>query len=118
MKQKLPNFKILTGVSVLDIPYESDEQNQRDCTSLVEEQNRILEERGYDSNKFYYLHFYDSHYTNDAIVSMEIYDAIQLLAIKDGYDLVEFESGNLGYVAYYNLNKNGFEILFEREDFE
>ena len=114
MKQKLPKFKVLTKKSILDIPYESDEQNQRDCTELVEEQNTILKEKGYDLNKIYYLHFYDSHYTNDTIVSLELYDAIQLLAIKEGYDLVEFDNGKFGYVAYYNLHKNGFEI-FESE---
>ena len=113
---KLPNFIVLTGVSVLDIPYESSEQNEKDCRALIEEQHRILEERGYDCDKFHYLHYYDSYYTNDVIVSMQIHDAIQMLAIKDGYDLVEFENGNVGFVAYYNLNKNGFEILHEREE--
>ena len=118
IKSKLPNFIVLTKQSVLDIPYESSEQNERDCRVLVEEQYRILKEKGYDLNKFYYLHFYDSYYTNEATVSMEIEDAVQLLAIKDGYDLVEFENGRIGFVAYYNLNKNGFEILFERMEFE
>lgn len=115
---KLPNFKILTGVSVLDIPYESDYQFTKECAKLVAEQDKILKERGYGFNKFYYLHFYDSYYTSDVVISMEIDDAIQFLAIKDGYDLVEFESGNLGYVAYYNLNKNGFEIMYKREESE
>lgn len=116
MKQKLPNFKILTKKSILDIPYNSSKQYEKDCAAFVEEQNRILEKRGYDLNKVYYLHFYDSNYTNDIIVSLELADAIQLLAIKDGYDLVEFESGKFGYVAYYNLHKNGFEILESESD--
>ena len=36
---------------------------------------------------------------------------IEYLAIKDGYDLVRFSNGNLGFVAYYNGHKNGFEII-------
>jgi len=43
-------------------------------------------------------------------------DAIQHLAIKDGYDLIQFENGNYGYVAYYNGIENGFEILGESEE--
>lgn len=111
MKQKLPNFKVLTRKSVLDIPYESDAQHTNDCEKLVVEQNEILKKKGFEHGKYYDVHFYDSHYTSDVTIDMEIEDAIQCLAIKDGVDLVEFENGKIGYVAYYNGNKNGFEIL-------
>ena len=118
MKQKLPKFKVLTGVSVLDIPYESDYQFTKECAKLVAEQDEILKWNGIYWDKFYNIHFFDSYYTDEITIDMDIDYAIQCLAIKDGYDLVEFENGNLGYVAYYNGNKNGFEILYEREDFE
>lgn len=115
MKQKLPKFKVLTKMSVLDISYETEKQNQRDLTALVEEQNEILEKKRFDFNKYYKVHFYDSYYTNDCTTEMCIHDAVQCLAIKDGYDLVLFENGNYGFVAYYNGNDNGFEILSKSE---
>ena len=111
MKQKLPNFKILTKKSVLDIPYENDEQATRDREEFVKEQNEILEKKGFELNKAYNIHFYDSNYTNDFTTDMDLEYAIQCLAIKDGYDLVKFDNGLYGYVAYYNGHKNGFEIL-------
>ncbi len=42
---------------------------------------------------------------------MMLYDAVAALASKEGIDLVQFENGNYGFVAYYNENENGFEIL-------
>ena len=116
MKQKLPNFKIATRKSVLDIPYESDKQYTSECEKLVAEQNKILKKKGYKLNKYHDLHFYDSPYTTDFTTDMCISDAVQCLAIKDGYDLVKFDNGNYGYVAYYNRHKNGFEILRESEE--
>lgn len=114
----LPKYKILTRQSVLDIPYESDEQSMRDYMILVKEQDDILRENGFSFLKDYKIHFFDSKYTTNTKKEMEIVDAIQYLAIKDGVDLVQFENGNYGYVAYYNGVKNGFEILSERKDDE
>lgn len=42
---------------------------------------------------------------------MPIEFAIQHLAIKEGYDMVQFSNGNYGFVAYYNGVPNGFEII-------
>ena len=103
-------YEILTSRSVMDIPYESEEQNQRDCEALVEEQNRIIQELA--PSEYYMCHFIeDPHYCDDITINVsDLDDAIQYLAIKDGVDLVRFENGNLGYVAYYNCHENGFEF--------
>ena len=111
MEYKLPNFKILTKKSILDIPYENDKQYQENRRVLTAEQDKIIAKNGYDFNKYYDVHFYESAYTNEFKTDMSINDAIQCLAIKDGCDLVKFDNGNIGYVAYYNGHKNGFEIL-------
>lgn len=111
----LPSYKVITGVSVMDIPYENAEQYERECINLVEEQDAILKANGFVFDKKYKIHMFDSRYSNDTYVDEEINEAVQYLAIKDGYDLVRFENGNLGFVAYYNGHENGFEIL-ERED--
>lgn len=112
----LPSYNVITGVSVMDIPYENDKQYERDCIELVEEQNAILKEYKIYFDRKYKVHFFNSAYTNDAIRNMDIGYAIQCLAIKDGADLVRFGNGNIGFVAYYNGIENGFEILGERED--
>ena len=111
----LPRYKVITGVSVMDIPYENDKQYERECNNLVEEQDTILKEYGIEFDKRYKIHMFDSKYTFDFTKDMDIDYAIQCLAIKDGYDLVRYDNGNLGYVAYYNGRENGFEIL-ESED--
>ena len=108
---KLPDFIILTGKSVLDIPYENEEQNENELSALVEEQSEILEKAGINFNGNYTIQFYDSHFTHDHIIETDIDNAIQNLAIKDGYDLVQFENGSYGFVAYYNGIENGFKIL-------
>ena len=38
-------------------------------------------------------------------------EAIQHLDIKEGYDMVQYNNGNIGFVAYYNGEANGFEII-------
>lgn len=103
-------YKILTSRSVMDIPYENEEQHQRDCEALIEEQNKIITERC--PSKYYKCHFIeDKYFLNDNIMYMDcLEEAIQYLAIKDGVDLVQFENGKLGYVAYYNGHENMFEF--------
>lgn len=36
---------------------------------------------------------------------------MQLLAIKDGVNMVRFDDGYYGFVFYYNNHETGFEIL-------
>lgn len=37
--------------------------------------------------------------------------AIQMLSIKEGFDVVEYENGNIGVMAYYDGRENGFELV-------
>ena len=111
---KLPKYKILTRKSVLDISYENDEQYEKELSALVDEQLQILGQTGILFTESYKVHFFNSTYTSDRTSEdMDIDEAIQHLAIKDGYDLVQFSNGNLGFVAHYNGYENGFEILEE-----
>lgn len=111
LKHKLPDFKVLTSRSVLDISYENEEQHLDELELIIDEQDKILKENNINILKCYKIHFFDGAYTYERIVKAEVDDAIQHLAIKDGYDLVQFENGNIGFVAYYSGYPNGFEII-------
>lgn len=83
---------------------------------LYLEQEQKAKELGLDtsfSGKEINVHFFNSRFFDESYNEMNIYDALENLAIKDGVDLVQYENGNYGYVAYYNGNRNGFEILKE-----
>lgn len=112
----IPKFKVLTSVSALGIPYETDEQHERDMFALIDEQDKILESLMFkrSSTECYLLHFFDSAFFDEMNIALSIDDGIEGLAIKNGVDLVEFENGNIGFVAYYNTSYNGFEILRDR----
>lgn len=109
-------YEILTEKSVLDIPYENDAQHTEECEELVEEQDTILKANGFVFDKRYKIHLFDSHFFDETFINEEINEAVQYLAIKDGVDLVQFENGNYGFIAYYNGTENGFEILESEED--
>lgn len=106
----IPKYKVLTQKSILDMEYENEKQWEQDCLALYKEQNSILKENGIDNLESQWVHFFESPYSYDIIVKTDIDDAIEHLAIKDGVDLVQYENGNYGYVAYYSGVDNGFEI--------
>ena len=102
-------MEILTKKSILDA-YDYDEYEEI-IEATVEEQDSWLEQNGYDSLVDYVIRF-DSD--DNRIEIRTIYDAIQMLALKEGADLVKFSNGNIGYVGYYGnypISKNCFEIL-------
>lgn len=102
----IPNYKILTSKSVLDINTESETEK----TALWEEQSSLLPK----ANTFFVHVFEDKHYMDEHFfVTNDIEDEIQILAIKDGVDLVQFENGNIGFIAYYNGHENGFEFSID-----
>ena len=99
----LPNYKVLTSKSILDINTE----NETETMALWEEQSSLLPK----ANIFYVHVFEDKHYMDEHFFTTNnIEDEIQILAIKDGVDLVQFENGNIGFVAYYNGHKNGLNF--------
>lgn len=63
------------------------------------------------SNGSYICHFFNSVWFDESYREMDIDDAIENLAIKDGVDMVQFSNGNYGFVAYYNGKVNGFEVI-------
>lgn len=44
-----------------------------------------------------------------------LYDMVDRLAIKDGVDMVRFDNGNLGLVAYYSGRESYLEIITDEE---
>lgn len=111
-KYNLPKYSRLTKKSILDIDYNK-EDYEKEIEELIADQDKQLKVFGYENNDedMHLIHFFNSAFFDEKTREMTIYDAIQCLAIKDGYDLVAYENGNKGYIAYYNTHKNGFEIL-------
>lgn len=117
------NYKIVTQKKLydyLDIPEEKEEKFREE---LWAEQTDFLEKEIKTENVI--IHFIeDTHFCNDSydyVSVKEINEQIQYLAIKDGVDLVQFENGNYGFVAYYNGHENAFEIIpteMTEEEFE
>lgn len=108
MKTNISEMKwtVTTRTSVL-------ETSDDDRSELYAEQNAIIE-NAYKGKVL--VHFFeDDHYLNEGVQSLNVSEilteATDYLAIKDGYDVVKFDNGNLGVVAYYNGNQNGFEII-------
>lgn len=91
-------------------------KEENDIERIVNEQNRILGLLGYDlTDKAYSIKFGRMAKPQNETIN----DAIQLLALKDGADLVLFENGNIGFVGYYHgFNENYFEIIGESEEEE
>lgn len=104
----IPNYKILTSKSVLDI--EDHLSMEDDVMALWEEQNSLL-----PNAEAYIVHiFEDSYYMDEEYFSTDdIRKAMERLAIKDGVDLVRFENGNMGFVAYYSGHENALEFITE-----
>lgn len=90
-----------------------DPEDEREVELRYEEQQEKLKILGFKYERMadYVCHFFDSAYFDEETTTMSIPEAIECLAIKDGIDLVQFENGNYGFVAYYNGHKNGFEII-------
>ncbi len=101
---KMPVYQIITRNRV-------DESEPEDIIREQDEKRKIL---GLDDGN-YLCHFFDSGFTTDRTIESQIDNAIQMLAIKEGYDLVQFENGNYGFVAYYDGEANGFEIIGQGE---
>ena len=96
------DFTILTKNNV---------SNCDDVETLIKEQDEKRKVFGLEYGKEFLCHFFECGFFNDYKEITDIETAIQYLAIKDGVDFVQFSNGNLGFVAYYNGETNGFEII-------
>lgn len=101
---------------------EQDEQEEQDDRNkLTKEQDEILQQaygENWYTDIFYMIRHKSGWIRNDYSLFCDIDDAINILAIKDGADLVRFENGNLGYVAYYNGMTDIIEIVAKAKDIE
>ena len=97
----LPKYTIITKARV----YESEPE---EIAKEIEEKMAILH---LNNNEDYLCHFFDSDFHYEVDEYLPINEAIQGLAIKDGYNIVIFEGYGFGFVAYYNGEENGFAIL-------
>lgn len=98
---KMLDYVILTANQVL---------NCDDPELLIKEQEEKREIFGLDDGH-YLCHFFSSSFFDERTDHYTIDDAIQCLAIKEGYDMVQFSNGNIGFIAYYDNKVNGFEII-------
>lgn len=100
---------------------EEEAEEQKDREALTEEQNDILKQtygENWYTDSFYMVRHKSRWINKDYSMFCDIDDIINMLAIKDGVDLVRFENGNLGYVAYYNGMEDIVEIVAKVEDIE
>ena len=112
----MEKYRVLTNKSILDIDTLSDENT----LAFIEEQNAILKQAGFEdlNSQAYIIRFHEGAFRDEYTTSLTIADAVQCLAIKEGYDVVQFENGNIGYVSYYNNYIDSFEILtIDTEDY-
>lgn len=112
----IPQYTILTPMDCYT--FNEGDPTEQELDRRVEEQNDILTANGYKFGKAYKLHFFASPYTNEGTADLNIDEGIQALAIKDGVDIVRYGNGNIGFIAYYNGNVNGFEIIGDTEEAE
>jgi len=106
-----PKYTIITSKAALNI---ADTTEAR--LELIEEQNSKLESLGYNLNGVYVAHFFESAFIHEKTDSDTLSELAQKLATKEGYDLVQFENGKIGFVAYYGNEENGFEIVNSYEE--
>lgn len=115
-KYSFPNYKVITSKSILVINDECDNMTDDEfytlLNSLGSEQFKTIEKNlpSLDLERLV-VHFFKSPYTSDSFEKVSFEDAVQMLAIKEGYDVVRFENGNYGVVAYYGGIENGFEVI-------
>lgn len=112
----------IIGASIYDMPYEEDDflrnasEEARADVQLI-----ALEEAMGNGDAVIRLTYWGGDHA-DTIVSGDRWPALEReiegLAIKDGVDLVRFENGNLGLVAYYNRHKSYLEIIVDTDEVE
>lgn len=101
------NYKVLNKMSVMDIPadtYETEIERHN------EESDSILASHGINDKDDIVIRRKDGEIEVNCV-----YDAIQGMSIKEGVDIVQFEDGKIGFVAYYGTYTDYFVILGKAE---
>ena len=108
------NYTILTSKSLL----ETTEENEME---LFMEQMTLLQ------NGFYAVHILENNFSNeDYVLTQDLLDLCQYLAIKEGIDVVKFDNGMNGILAYYGsevttieykeISENEFDYYIDNEE--
>lgn len=106
----------LLSKSVYEVPEEEREQRDElimdDLLFEMKDRETIVKVEASDGVEYSYCDgtraLSDLHAIAEQFV---LYDMADRLEIKDGIDLVQFENGNKGLVAYYNGRKSYLEII-------
>lgn len=118
--EKHRDYLIVTDLKCHDY-YGMDEIQENEFReSLYNEQNDVVRREIKTGNVI--IHFLDdSAFQNESYIYTDIggiNEYIECLAVKDGVDVVRYPNGNIGYIAYYNGNVNGFEIIETDMDYD
>lgn len=108
---KVPEYEIATEIKLYDYLAFPKWEWDDFFWDLFQNQQNTLKEKGYTEDGLYKIHFFESYFNSETTEEMTILEATEMLAIKDGADLVQYNNGNYGFIAYYNGRANGFEIL-------
>lgn len=94
-------YQVLTEKSVLDM-------EKSELEDLYQEQCRLL------PDGYYVIHvFEDPRYLSEKYLLTEspLITAGEILALKEGLDVVRFSPGKAGVIGYYGSNANAMEFL-------
>ena len=97
---------------LLDSLFEIDPETN-DETRWDREVKFLLEKVKSKTVIFHYFDsaFFDEYVELGEMTASELSDRTDALAIKDGIDVVRYDNGNYGIIAYYSGHENGFEVI-------
>lgn len=115
------NYKILTKTTNEEMLKQLDNGDKYADMDLLNEQEEELKsnclEEGFNTP---ILTLFEAHngiervcYYEDIVKAIE-----ELLNTKEGADLVEFDSGRIGFIGYYGQDLTYFEIIRQATDFD
>lgn len=92
----IPQFTIICDATSFDTL-------EAKCKELKIDTNPWAKETG--------IHMFNTDFRNENTLLMTVHDAMDSLAIKGNAYLVQFKTGNYGFVSYYGDFRDGFEII-------
>lgn len=109
-------YTILTKFTLADVLEETEYIDDPDSwDKLTQEQVVVLKDLGYRP----YGTQYPIKFLNSTDVEMMPIDrAIDCLYSKNGFDLVEFSDGDIGFLSTQDDNKSGFKIISDTSKYE